>query len=191
MLFFIVLEYLFKKQFSQNNILADLNVFQEFWKLSGTGLLMTILAYPSALLLSVHDINGRASRVHFSAALGITLILACIWGIAFYITHLHKFWHTLLILLLSIHLSFLLTFSINVQQYYKMSWQYQQAFWHDVFTLVPDIKEGTIILVQAPGLAGVSKFIPLTGAYQWCWNQYMTFPMIGNFLQGFTALIQT
>ncbi|UOO11026.1 glucosyltransferase domain-containing protein [Synechocystis sp. PCC 6803] len=159
-LFFIVLRYLFNKQFLQNDIPADLNTFQEFWKLSGTGLLMTILGYSSALLLSVHDINGRASRVHFSAALGITLILACIWGIAFYITRVHKFWHTLLILLLSVYLSFLLTFSISVQQYYKMSWQYQQAFWHDVFTLVPDIKEGTIILVQAPSLVWGKQINP-------------------------------
>jgi hypothetical protein len=58
----------------------------------------------------------------------------------------------LTIFLLALHLSFLFVFCINVQNFYKLSWQYQQAFWSDVMTLSPDLDQETVILVQAPNL---------------------------------------
>ena len=116
------------------------------------GIVMTILAYPSALTLSVNIIDGRASRVHFAAILGTTIVLSCLWNFLIIKNNSQEVFKKLTIFLLALHLSFLFVFCINVQNFYKLSWQYQQAFWSDVITLSPDIDQETVILVQAPSL---------------------------------------
>jgi hypothetical protein len=116
------------------------------------GIVMTILAYPSALTLSVNIIDGRASRVHFSAILGTTIVLSCLWNFLIIKNNSQEVFKKLTIFLLALHLSFLFIFCINVQNFYKLSWQYQQAFWSDVMALSPDIDQETVILVQAPNL---------------------------------------
>ena len=146
--FFIVIRYLVKNEYQEDNQ----NTYSKIFKFLGIGILMTVLAYPSAFLLSIDLVDGRASRVHFAAALGTTLIVGCLWSILIVKTHYQKQWNRLIILLLSIHLSLLFAFALNVQSYYKLSWQYQQAFWSDVLKLAPDFEERTVILVQAPSL---------------------------------------
>ena len=147
--------YLFINYYIKNGIRSDHNskeIFAETYKFLAIGVMMTILAYPSALILSVNFIDGRASRVHFAAALGTTIILACCWSGLIIKNNQQKLFNRLAIFLLSLHLSFLFIYCINVQNFYKLSWQYQQAFWSDVITLSPDLEEETVILVQAPNL---------------------------------------
>jgi hypothetical protein len=146
--FFIVIHYLVKNGYQKDNQKA----YSEIFKFLVIGILMTVLAYPSEFLLSVDMVDGRASRVHFAAALGTTIIVGCLWSMFLVKTHHQKQWNRLIILLLSIHLSLLFTFALNIQSYYKLSWQYQQAFWSDVLKLAPDFEERTVILVQAPSL---------------------------------------
>ena len=124
------------------------------------GTVMTILAYPSALTLSVNIIDGRASRVHFSAILGTTIVLSCLWNFLIIKNNSKTVFKKLTILLLALHLSFLFVFCINIQNFYKLSWQYQQAFWSDVMALSPDLDEETVILVQAPNLAWGKQINP-------------------------------
>ena len=39
-----------------------------------------------------------------------------------------------------------------VQNEYVLAWQYQQEFWSDLLPLIPDVEEGTVILVDPSGL---------------------------------------
>jgi hypothetical protein len=116
------------------------------------GLVMTLLSYPPALLLSVKFIDGRASRVHFSAVLGTTIVIASLWKLLLLKMDQKNLPHSFIPALISIHLSLLLSFSINLQNHYAFSWKYQQIFWSDVLELAPDITQNTVILVEAPNL---------------------------------------
>lgn len=124
------------------------------------GTAMTILAYPSALMLSVNVINGRASRVHFAASLGTAIILSCLWNYMLTKSSSVQYLRKLTIFLLALHLSLLFVFCLDVQNLYKVSWQYQQEFWSDVTKLSPDLEENTVILVQAPSLVSGKQINP-------------------------------
>jgi hypothetical protein len=124
------------------------------------GIVMTILAYPSALTVSANIIDGRASRVHFAAILGTTIVLSCLWNFLIIKNKSQKMLKKLTIFFLALHLSFLFIFCINVQNFYKLSWQYQQAFWSDVMALSPDLEKETVILVQAANLAWGKQINP-------------------------------
>jgi len=128
--------------------------------LLAVGTAMTILAYPSALMLSVNIIDGRASRVHFAASLGTAIILSCLWNYIIIKSGSQQSLRKLAILLLALHLSLLFAFCLNVQSLYKVSWRYQQEFWSDVTKLSPDLDENTVILVQAPSLASGKQINP-------------------------------
>ena len=124
------------------------------------GTAMNILAYPSALMLSVNVINGRASRVHFAASLGTAIILSCLWNYILTKSSSEQHLRKLTIFLLALHLSLLFVFCLDVQNLYKVSWQYQQEFWSDVTKLSPDLEENTVILVQAPSLVSGKQINP-------------------------------
>jgi len=124
------------------------------------GTAMTILAYPSALMLSVNVINGRASRVHFAASLGTAIILSCLWNYMLTKSSSVQYLRKPTIFLLALHLSLLFVFCLDVQNLYKVSWQYQQEFWSDVTKLSPDLEENTVILVQAPSLVSGKQINP-------------------------------
>jgi len=155
--------YVFINYFIKNGMRSDQNsrkTFAEIYKFLAIGVMMTVLAYPSALIVSVNFIDGRASRVHFAAALGTTIILSCLWSGLIIKNNQQKLLNRLTIFLLSLHLSLLFVFCINIQLFYKLSWQYQQAFWSDVIKLSPDLEENTIILVQAPSLQSGKQINP-------------------------------
>lgn len=75
---YLLINYLFsnEKQITNKNNTNQLNIPE----LLAIGTAITILAYPSALTLSVNIIDGRASRVHFAASLGTAIILSCLWN---------------------------------------------------------------------------------------------------------------
>ncbi|MCT0253152.1 hypothetical protein KQ311_04740 [Synechocystis sp. CS-94] len=155
-LFFVILINLFNLTWRQDN--TCVLTFWRRWLM--VGLLMTFLAYPSALLLSVTVIDGRASRVHFSASLGTTFIFACFWILLLLATRTEKFKRYLALSLLSLQLGLLFTFCLDIQYQYRLSWQLQQAFIKDVITLSSDLQENTVILVQAPSLATGKQINP-------------------------------
>lgn len=132
----------------------------ELIRLLKLSLILIILAYPSAILLDVNMIDGRASRVHFSAVIGTSILMGSLWNLLFIITNSKTLLRATIKVLLSIYLSLLLIFSINVQHFYVLSWQYQQNFWRDVLRLSPDLTNGTVILVQSPNLAWGKQINP-------------------------------
>jgi hypothetical protein len=132
---------------------------EELKKLLLIGVGMIFLSYPTAIILSVYDISGRASRVHFVAAIGASLIIGCLWILLLHIVPNKKAWKKVIILLISLHLALLALFCIQVQNYYGLSWNYQKAFWSDVLSLAPDIEDNTVFLVNAPSLQMSGKQI--------------------------------
>jgi uncharacterized membrane protein YhaH (DUF805 family) len=132
---------------------------KESQKLLLIGIGMIFLSYPTAITLSVYDINGRASRVHFAAVIGASLIAGCLWTLLLHIAQNKKSWKKIIIFLISLHLSLLALFCIQVQGFYKLSWDYQKSFWTDILNLAPDIENNTVILVDSPSLQRYGKQI--------------------------------
>lgn len=174
-IFYFFINYFTFRKVEDNTVTKE-EELAETRKFIGIGAIITILAYPSALTLSVNIIDGRASRVHFAAVLGTTIILSCLWTGLLLKYNQHKLFKKLTIFLLSTHLSFLLIFCINVQYFYKLSWEYQQNFWRDVITLSPDLDDGTIILVQAPNLAWGKQINPFDWSVPLVLNSIYEFP---------------
>jgi hypothetical protein len=159
--FYVIITSLYEDQFKVSyHDFSSHSQISELIRLLKLGLLMMFLAYPSAILLDVNIIDGRASRVHFPAVMGTTLVMGSLWNLVFIITYSKHFLKPIIKVILSTYLALLLAFSINVQQYYAQSWQYQQHFWHDILTLSPDMTENTVILVQSPNLAWGKQINP-------------------------------
>jgi len=157
LIFFVVINLsIFKSQtVAAGSARAGLNLKS----LAVVALVMTLLAYPSALMLPVSLIDGRASRVHFSAVIGLSLFMACAWSFLLVRARGHSFLKKLTIFALSTQMSLLFIFCIDIQKAYRLSWRMQQEFWSDVVRLAPDIEENTVILVKAPSLVTAGKQI--------------------------------
>ncbi len=176
LLFLFILIILFNSRWGQALRPSDNPDFNSWKQWLILGLVMTILAYPSALLLSVTVIDGRASRVHFAASLGTTLVFTCLWILLLLTAHRWRFRQYIIILILSLHLGFLFTFCLDVQHQYRLSWQSQQTFIQDVIYLAPDLQEGTTILLQAPGLVTGKQVNPFDWSLPFVLETMYLFP---------------
>lgn len=158
-LFYFIVTFLAPKIFPEDHSSLKQSQFQEIKKILLIGLIMTILAYPAVILLNIHDVDGRASRVHLAAVLGTGLIVACLWTWFVNLIPRHQLWKNFAVFTISIHIAFLFTFCLQVQYFYSLSWKYQQHFWRDVLTLTPDLEKNNVILLQAPRLERSGKQI--------------------------------
>ena len=122
------------------------------------GLTMLILAYPFTVAMLGFSVSGRGTRVHTFAAIGGSILFACIGSAILNIATAHG-WKRLAVLGLTGYFTLLLGFGLIVQQDYKMSWSYQQAFWTDVINLVPDLTDGTAIFVEPTGLTDTRQLL--------------------------------
>ena len=123
-----------------------------FAKAATIGLSMLILAYPLTLSTVGFSISGRGTRNHFTAVFGASILCACACSFI-----LNRFAHNpnkkrLVILGLAGFFALLVGFGLNVQQDYKLSWQFQRGFWTDIVRLCPDVTDGTVIFVEPSGL---------------------------------------
>ncbi len=135
---------------SQDNNHHDSDILSPLKKLTLLGLILLVLSYPLFFTVPATAMNGRASRVHMTAAIGSAILV----GLCCYLaTNLAKNNHlskNIINVSLAIFFSLLLGFGLTIQQENELTWQYQQAFWTDVIHLCPDIQPETIILVDAP-----------------------------------------
>ncbi|MBE9203057.1 hypothetical protein IQ218_05785 [Synechocystis salina LEGE 06099] len=182
LLFLFILINLFNSRWGQVLRSSENPDFNSWKRWLIVGLMMTILAYPSALLLSVTAIDGRDSRVHFSASLGTTLIFTCLWILLLLTAHRWRFKQYIIISILSLQLGFLFTFCLDVQHQYRLSWQSQQTFIQDVISLAPDLQEGTTILLQAPGLVTGKQINPFDWSLPWVLESVYLFPSDWEFV---------
>ena len=137
--------------------------FQPIAKRAIVGLVMLVLAYPLTFnYLSASATQGRASRVHLSAIFGSSILCASLCSAILFIASTYKK-KRLATVCLAAFFALLLGSGLVVQQDYRLSWQYQRAFWSDVIRLCPDITDGTVILVEPRDLRNPRQIM----AYSW------------------------
>lgn len=161
-----------------DNKVLDLKVialFHALVKLVVIGFVMLTLAYPLSFSNSVYSINGRGSRVHFAAAIGISIICACLCSGMMMIAKIYNK-KNLAAGILAAFFSLLVGFGLIVQHNYKLSWQYQRAFWTDLIELCPDLKKGTVILVESTGLPNVKHILSYSRPLPRILSQIYQFP---------------
>ena len=116
-------------------------------KMGISGLVMLILAYPLSFTTSPLSVYGRNTRVHFAAIIGASIICACIcWLILNLAGSLKMKW--IGVLVIAVFFSLMLSFGFMVQDDYRRAWVIQKEFWSDVIPLIPDMEEGTVVLVD-------------------------------------------
>ncbi len=149
---------LIRKTFIDNRVLnlEIIHLFHPLIKLVVIGFIALILAYPLTFHGSVYDIDGRASRVHVGAAIGISIICASLCSAIMMTAKIYG-QKNLVAAILATFFSLLVGFGLIVQHDYKLSWQYQRAFWTDLIELCPDLQKGTVILVEPTGLRKVKQ----------------------------------
>ena len=120
-------------------------------KLALTGIVMLILAYPLTFTVRAYAISGRDTRVHFGAVIGAALLWASIWYAALSLAQRYR-WKKVIAFTLAGVCSLLLGFGLVVQWDYQRAWILQQELWSDIVQFVPDLSDGTVILVDPDGL---------------------------------------
>ncbi len=115
-------------------------------KLCLAGLVMMAMSYPISFILNAAALNGRASRVHAAAIIGVSLIIGSL--VTGFLAILKNFWVRFAALLpLALYLSFFVGFGFVVQNEYRLAWSYQKHFWSELLPLIQDANENEIILV--------------------------------------------
>ncbi len=125
--------------------------FKHLAKLALIGLTMLVLAYPLTFTTAATAVSGRGSRVHTAAIFGASILCACVCSAVLFVASAYRK-KRIATLGLATFFALLVGFGLTVQQDYKISWQYQRAFWTDVISLCPDMTDGTIILVELTNL---------------------------------------
>jgi vacuolar-type H+-ATPase subunit I/STV1 len=120
-------------------------------KLALTGIVMLILAYPLTFTVRAYAISGRDTRVHFGAVIGAALLWASIWYAALLLAQQYKWKKAIAFTLAGVY-ALLLGFGLVVQWDYQRAWTLQQDLWSDIVKFVPDLNDGTVILVDPEGL---------------------------------------
>ena len=143
-------------------------------KLGITGIVMLILAYPLTFTVRAFAISGRDTRVHFGAVIGAALLLGSILYAALFLAQRYKSRKVLAFTIAGVF-SLLLGFGLVVQKDYQRAWILQQELWSDIVKFVPDLDDGTVILVDPDGLVD-TKYI---AANTW------SMPMVLKFIYQF------
>jgi hypothetical protein len=118
--------------------------------------------YGLTLTLPATAISGRATRVHLAAALGASIVVACLGSFAVGPGVQGKKRAFGLAGTAAVF-ALLAGFGWLVQKDYRESWQYQRSFWTDVIALSEDARDGDVILVEPAGLPDRSPrflFVP-------------------------------
>jgi hypothetical protein len=89
---------------------------------------------------------GRMTSVHAAAALGGGLFFACACGLLLHFASSAGS-RNLVTALLALYLSVLLAYRFAIQLDYVRAWSNEQAFWSQVAPLVPDVTDGTVVVV--------------------------------------------
>ena len=140
-----------------------------------TGLVMTAAAYLLTFGLRSFAISGRATRVHFAAALGVSLVWAALSEAA-----LHRPWRfrsvRIPVLLLAGLAALLVGYGFIIQNDYADAWHNERDFWAQLTQEVADVGDGTVILVDPVGLADTKQIDSNTWNLPRILEQLFTFP---------------
>ncbi|MCJ7678268.1 MAG: hypothetical protein MUO35_11165 [Anaerolineales bacterium] len=115
------------------------------------GYIMLVLAYPLTFTVRAYAISGRDTRVHAAGAIGAAVVVGTLVLIILWIAKAtHR--RALMIAPLAVWLGLLAGYGMVIQSDYVHAWEYQKAFWAELVPLLPDVSDGTVVLVEPWGL---------------------------------------
>lgn len=117
-------------------------------RLALLGFTLVVLAYPLTFTAPATAISGRESRVHAAASVGGSMLVASVCTMLSMQAR-SRARRQLTSLCITTFFTSLVGFGLIVQQDYSVAWIYQQAFWTDLTRICPDIRDGTIILIDS------------------------------------------
>jgi len=117
-----------------------------------SGLMMLVLAYPLTFTVRAYALSGRDTRVHLAAALGAAMVWAWVWDRIFaWLMKRRTAWVGSA--LLSGAFTLTVGFGLLVQADMVHAWDLQRELWKSIVAFVPDMEEGTTILIDPGGLS--------------------------------------
>jgi hypothetical protein len=135
---------------------------QDLLRIGLAGILMLILAYPLTFTVRAYAISGRDTRVHVAGVIGAAVLIGAVLLLVLWMTRSWR-WRGPLHFMIAAWLGLLAGYGFVVQRDYVLAWQYQRSFWSDLVKLLPDVGEGTSILVDPQGLEDTRQI----GANYW------------------------
>jgi hypothetical protein len=120
-------------------------------RLAITGLVLLVLAYPLTFTVRAYAISGRDTRVHTAGVIGASILVgAVVWLVMGWAERSgRRKWVSLA---LGIWLGILMGYGFLVQNDYARAWRLQREFWSQLVRLVPDVQDGSVVLVDPSGL---------------------------------------
>jgi len=131
----------------------DPRIHQEL-RLALAGIIMLVFSYPLTIILRPIAISGRESRVHLAAVVGAAILFSSLLTLTIRLIH-GKRLRYVIIMIVSLILGFSFAFGFTIQSDYQRAWDVQKNFWRDLLSLIPDVEDGTAILVEPSGLEDV------------------------------------
>ena len=127
-----------------------------------SGLVMLVMAYPLTFTVRAYAVSGRDTRVHAAGVIGAAFLLGAAMLLVLWIadSYRRKRWA---VFLLTAWLGLMAAYGFVIQRDYRLAWTYQQEFWRELVELVPDVEDGTVILVDPEGLQDTRQI----GANYW------------------------
>jgi hypothetical protein len=148
---------------SRRRLYADLPAeVRRLLQLGGVGLVMLALAYPLTFTVRAYALSGRDTRVHSAGVVGAALLVGSLCLLAIWVSEAYgrRKWVAAAV---GVWFGLLLGYGLVVQRDYRLAWQYQRQFWSQLVRLLPDVTEGTTILVDPRGLVDPQQI----GANYW------------------------
>ena len=117
------------------------------------GIVLLALAYPLSFTVSASASDGRDSRVHLAAVVGVSWLVAGGASLLFRLIRAYGqkyggFLRAAVTVGLAGFFALQVGFGALIQRDYVNSWQYQRLFWRQLLPLISDADDGDIILVE-------------------------------------------
>ncbi len=124
---------------------------QRLLQLALAGLIMVFMAYPLTFLLRPTAISGRETRVHLAAVVGTALLTASAFVLLLRLIKKRGI-RMAVVVGMCLLFGFNFAFGFLIQADFVQAWDLQQQFWRDLLPLIPDVEDGTIIMIEPTGL---------------------------------------
>jgi len=131
-------------------------------KTGAIGLVMLGLAYPLTFTVRAYALTGRDTRVHAAGVMGASLLVGSMMLAAVRLGG-PRGKRTVVALALALWSGLMVSYGLDVQRDYVRAWDLQREFWTQLVKLVPDVGDGTIVLVDPTGLQDTKQI----GANYW------------------------
>ena len=136
---------------------------------------MLVLAYPLTFTVRAYALSGRDPRVHAAGVIGASLLVGSVMLAAVRLGG-PRGRRTVVALALALWSGLMVSYGLDVQRDYVRAWDLQKEFWTHLVRLIPDVGDGTVILVDPTGLQDTRQI----GANYWnlprVLGQLYTFP---------------